>query len=117
MNMSLEQKHKKIKLFAFFIISLSISAFLGQMLMIYYKYNQNENKIEIVQSDKVRDLKKENGQNTNSFYIAASKSGTKFYYQNYAGLNRIKPENLVYFTSEEAALAKGYELAKNCNRP
>lgn len=52
-----------------------------------------------------------------NFYIAASKSGTKYYYQNCAGLGRIKPENLTFFTSERQAEGVGYTLAKNCQKP
>lgn len=46
--------------------------------------------------------------------IVASKSGTKYYYPWCSGINRIKPENKVYFTSHTEAINKGYSRAKNC---
>ena len=52
-----------------------------------------------------------------NFYIAASKTGTKYYYQNCAGLNRIKSENLTFFVSEGQAEGAGYTPAKNCQKP
>lgn len=48
--------------------------------------------------------------------VAASINGTKYYFLHCSGLNRIKAENLVYFSSEEAAKRAGYDLASNCQK-
>lgn len=45
--------------------------------------------------------------------IVASKSGTKYYFESCSEVNRIKKENLVYFSSEAEAKANGYE-ASSC---
>lgn len=49
---------------------------------------------------------------TGSF--GASVNGTKYYPKGCSGLNRIKAENLIWFTSEEEAKAAGYSMAANC---
>lgn len=43
---------------------------------------------------------------------AGSKNGTKYYTPGCAGLKRIKPENLIWFSSEEDAKLQGYTQAK-----
>jgi hypothetical protein len=50
--------------------------------------------------------------NTDSF--VASKTGKKYYPAGCAGINRIKPENRVYFSSEKDAQEKGYERTATC---
>lgn len=49
--------------------------------------------------------------------IIASKNGTKYYFKNCSGSNRIKPENIINFESEDDAIRAGYTLAKNCKKP
>lgn len=49
-----------------------------------------------------------------SWNFAASKSGKVYYPKNCAGLNRIQPENLVYFETEDLAIASKRSLAKTC---
>lgn len=44
---------------------------------------------------------------------AGSKNGTKYYTPGCSGLDRIKPENLIWFQSEEDATLQGYSPA-NC---
>lgn len=46
--------------------------------------------------------------------LVASKSGTRIYYIWCSGVNRIKPENRVYFATLDDALKKGYKPASNC---
>ncbi len=43
--------------------------------------------------------------------FAGSKNGTKYYTPGCAGLERIKPENLIWFQSEEDATLQGYTPA------
>ncbi len=45
--------------------------------------------------------------------FAGSKNGTKYYTPGCSGLDRIKPENLIWFESEEDATLQGYTPA-NC---
>ena len=48
--------------------------------------------------------------------IVASKNGTKYYLPGCSGIDRIKPENRVFFDTEEQALDAGYEISKNCKK-
>lgn len=49
---------------------------------------------------------------TGSF--VGSKSGKTYYPAGCGGINRIKPENRVYFTSEEIAQQAGYQRTSTC---
>lgn len=44
----------------------------------------------------------------------ASKNGTRYYLPTCGGVNRIKPENRVWFKTKEEAEAKGLTPASNC---
>jgi uncharacterized protein YpmB len=46
--------------------------------------------------------------------IIASKNGKRYYYESCTGVNRIKPENRIYFDTKEQAEAKGLTLASGC---
>jgi hypothetical protein len=46
--------------------------------------------------------------------VIASKNGTKYYYSHCSGINRIKPENRIYFEDEKEAQSFGLERAANC---
>lgn len=46
--------------------------------------------------------------------VVASKNGGSYYLPSCSGVKRISPENLVTFSSKEAAEAKGYKPAKTC---
>jgi uncharacterized protein YpmB len=46
--------------------------------------------------------------------IIASKNGKRYYYESCNGVNRIKPENRIYFDTKEQAEAKGLTLASGC---
>jgi hypothetical protein len=46
--------------------------------------------------------------------FVASATGSKYYPQGCAGINRIKPENRVCYASEEEAAKEGLELSKTC---
>lgn len=47
--------------------------------------------------------------------VYASKSGTRYYYSDCSGLNRIKPENRISFASVAMAEKAGYTKAANCH--
>jgi hypothetical protein len=46
---------------------------------------------------------------------AGSKTGKTYYPINCKGINRVKPENRVYFTTQEQARNAGYSLSKTCS--
>lgn len=46
--------------------------------------------------------------------VVASKNGTKYYLPGCTGASRISDANKVWFTSADAAVKAGYELAANC---
>ncbi len=46
--------------------------------------------------------------------VVASRSGTAYHYPWCSGANQIKPENKIWFQSEEAAQAAGYAPSKSC---
>lgn len=52
---------------------------------------------------------------TNTQAFVASKTGKKYYPAGCAGINRIKSENRVYFSSEKDAQEKGYTRTTTCN--
>lgn len=122
--MSLEQNDKKIKLLLGAMVTITFTGLIYQVWTVDARYNLTYNEIKVEQSQVVGELGKNSGvtgqdsqSSPNNFYIAASKSGTRYYYQKCSGLSRIKPENLVYFDSESQAEAKGYSLAQNCKKP
>ena len=47
--------------------------------------------------------------------FVASKNGEKYYPLSCAGVNRIKEENKIYFTTQEEAESAGYSKAANCS--
>lgn len=49
-----------------------------------------------------------------SSQFVGSKTGTKYYPVGCSGINRIKEENRVYFTTEQEAMDKGYERTSTC---
>jgi hypothetical protein len=140
--MSLEQNAKKIKpqpelnpekdlmpFYLFFgLMGLISSLFIWliwQLVFLNNSYNLSNRPIVIEKSQRVGEISQEpqaahpseTKNYPKNFYIAASKTGTKYYYQNCAGLGRIKPENLTFFASERQAEGAGYTLARNCQKP
>lgn len=55
-----------------------------------------------------------NTENTSSGVVVGSKTGKKYYFPWCGTVKRIKPENLIQFSSIEDARAKGYTPAENC---
>lgn len=47
--------------------------------------------------------------------FVASKTGTKYYPPGCGSISRIKPENRIYFATEQAAEEKGYTRTTACN--
>lgn len=47
--------------------------------------------------------------------FTASKTGTKYYPANCGGISRIKPENRIYFATEQEAQDQGYTRTSTCN--
>lgn len=140
--MSLEQNAKKIKplselnprkelgppYLVLGLIGLISGLFvwlIWQLVLLNNSYNLSNRPIIIEKSQRVGEISLETPTNhpikaktyPKNFYIAASKTGSKYYYQNCAGLSRIKSENLTFFTSESLAEGAGYTLAKNCQKP
>jgi hypothetical protein len=122
--MSLEQNSKKIKsFFKVFILILSIyTTYLFSSINDKYnrksdiEFIKNHFNVNFSQNREGEVKGNSNQQLPADFYIAASKNGTKYYYQGCSGLGRIKVENLVFFTSEDDAKRAGLELAKNCEK-
>jgi hypothetical protein len=119
--MSLKQNDKKIKvwypLLPIPLVGLLICLFY-QLISLNQQYNFSSVPITIEISQLVGEIGLETGKiSPKNFYIAASKTGTKYYYQNCSGLGRIKPENLTFFASESQAEGAGLSLAKNCKKP
>jgi len=81
-------------------------------------YNQSDELLKIVHDESfeitVDDLKKHSESSVGG-EIVASKNGTKYYFPWCAGVNRIKEENKIYFSTEEQARGEGYDLAANCD--
>jgi len=97
-----------------FILALLDSFILGYLS----NYNQSDELLKIVHDESfeitVDDLKKHSESSVGG-EIVASKNGTKYYFPWCAGVNRIKEENKIYFSTEEQARGEGYDLAANCD--
>ncbi|MGA1049992.1 MAG: hypothetical protein ACO3TG_00705 [Minisyncoccia bacterium] len=76
---------------------------------------QSETKIEAIKSDQTITKPIDNTASTVATdKIVASQNGKRYYYPNCGGINRIKPENRIYFDTKEQAEAKGLTLASGC---
>lgn len=122
--MSLEHLKKKIKfqiiiepkliLPIFFILCTSLSFAISQVLTI----TKEQKQIKIIkQAFSPNFLALDSPKGSENSQIGASVNGTRYYYLNCGGLNRIKEENLIYFASVEQAEARGYSLASGCKKP
>jgi hypothetical protein len=125
--MSLKHKDKKIKSFypvLRFLVFINIVVYFVTLASLYKTlYTKEAIKYEI-SSFSVPSLVNKVGKShsvSNEIYdenqIIASKHGTKYYYADCSGVNRIKIENRVYFDDFEAAERAGFMLAKNCKKP
>lgn len=122
--MSLEHLKKKIKsqirvgqrllLPIFFVLCTSLSFAISQILTI----TKEKEQIKILkQAFPANFLVLDSPEGSEDRKIGASINGTKYYYLNCGGINRIKEANLVYFSSPEQAEARGYSLAAGCKKP
>ena len=50
------------------------------------------------------------------FKVVVSKNGTKYHFSWCSSASRIKPENQIWFNTEQEAIAAGYTLAGNCSK-
>ncbi|MEK7203608.1 MAG: hypothetical protein AAB627_00835 [Patescibacteria group bacterium] len=50
------------------------------------------------------------------FRVVVSKNGTKYHFAWCPSAKRIKPENQIWFNSEQEAISAGYTLASNCSK-
>lgn len=55
-----------------------------------------------------------NSSEPDSWGFAGSKTGKTYYPKGCSGLNRVKPENRVYFTTSNQAELAGYHLSTTC---
>jgi len=128
--MSLKHKLKKIKCFyalLFILLIFNILVFVSLLTYLFLNLYKNDgpeyvfNAFEVAGLYKTLDLNNkiepDNSKIDETWYIMASKNGTKYYYQNCSGINRIKKENRVYFDDYKGAEKEGYQLAKNCKKP
>jgi len=87
----------------------------GQIQIIYPEAIaiQNSNNVDKIDNNTTVLEDKPNSEGSNS-KIVASKNGKRYYYNNCTGVNRIKPENRIYFDTKEQAEARGLTLASGC---
>ncbi len=71
-------------------------------------------KIEIIKDFSADIFVKKIESEKGSGEIVASKNGKKYYFLHCSGVNRIKIENRVYFSTTSAAENAGYSIAANC---
>lgn len=74
---------------------------------------KNSNNVDKIDNNTTVSEDKLRSENSNS-KIVASKNGKRYYYSNCGGVNRIKPENRIYFDTKEQAESKGLTLAAGC---
>lgn len=101
----------KTVLWSILTISIVISSFL---LYVSYLDVKSQGKIEYIKNTHVPVV--EYTEKISSNAIVASKNGTKYYYSWCKGVEKIKKENLVTYTSEEQAQASGKQLSVNCKK-
>lgn len=74
---------------------------------------KSDTKVEEIKSTEMSSANNQEA-NLSTGKIVASKNGKRYYYPNCGGINRIKPENRIYFETKEQAEAKGLTLASGC---
>lgn len=100
----------------YFVIILIVSICSYQLGKINNKTCQStliqNQQATVILSDTVVDQEKIVEANDKRF--VASKNGSKYYPINCKGANRINPENMIYFDSENEAIMSGFELSNLC---
>jgi hypothetical protein len=121
-----ESHHATILLLLLFIFS-SLSSFALGRLSVIAKEGQRSLVIETVPPDFVEgdtteggvDLSSGQSEKTvpvkNPFFLVGSKNSDKYHFPWCSGARRIKPENIVSFSSYEEARNAGYTPASNCD--
>ena len=125
--MSLKHKLKKIKCFyalLFILLIFNILVFVSLLTYLFLNLYKNDgpeyvfNAFEVAGLYKTLDLNNkiepDNSKIDETWYIMASKNGTKYYFPNCSGINRIKIENRIYFSDEQSAINKGLQKSKTC---
>lgn len=100
----------------YFVIIFIVSIFSYQLGKINNKTCQStliqNQQATVILSDTVVDQEKMEEANDKKY--VASKNGSKYYPINCKGANRINPENMIYFDSENEAIMSGFELSNLC---
>lgn len=101
----------KTILWSIILISIVISS-----LLFYATYLdvKSQSKIHYIKNTDVPTIEYKEKISSNA--IVASRNGKKYYYSWCQGVEKIKPENLVTYASEEEAKANGKELSVNCRK-
>lgn len=118
MLQSIQEKGKIINsqisksiLWSIILTSIVISSFL---FYVSYLDVKSQGKIEYIKNTNVPVINYSEKLSANT--IVASKNGAKYYYSWCKGVEKIKKENLVTYTSEEDAKASGKQLSVNCRK-
>lgn len=81
----------------------------GAVIETFYLERPQEREANSITSIKPQDTLKDTGT------VYASKNGKRYYYEHCGGLKRIKPENLISFSTIAEAEGRGYTLASGCS--
>lgn len=98
---------KSIALMAIIVLSATASFGLGRLSVAEEYRNKSEASVIIPELQNL-------SINESGYAYVASKSGTKYYPKGCKSINRIKPENRVYFESKEEVEASGLTPAASC---
>lgn len=99
--------NKSIALIVIIVLSATASFGLGR-LSVAEEYRDTSSATVII--PELPELKS----NDTNYAFVASKSGTKYYPKGCKGINRIKPENRVYFETRDEAEGSGLTPASSC---
>jgi len=109
----ISQKYKRI--LPFILIISSSLFYICSIFFIGYIEGLNTNKkdnIKVLVKNEERQIKYNHNKKRGE--VVASKSGKKYYFPWCSGINRIKDENKVYFSTELDAQNKGLTLSSSC---
>ena len=109
-----------VGVFCYFIGVISQKESIASDIMIIYPTEIAVKKMNIEASSTQNNTTQSSSQSiqntTQSGNIVASKNGKRYYYPHCGGVNRIKPENRIYFETTEQAEKKGLTLASGCEK-
>lgn len=98
---------KSVALIAIIVLSATASFGLGRLSVAEEYKSKSEAHVIIPELQNL-------SINESEYGFVASKSGTKYYPKGCKSINRIKPENRIYFESKEEAEGSGLTLASSC---